>query len=223
MKKITFLVAALFATMLVSAEVLTLDFSSLSLVNETGANTAGEPISGTIQGVTFTSQGSIADATFNGVTTRTFRCYSGQTLTISSEAQIAKIEVIGMAKKGANISASVGTVVGGDYTAATADNIYKNESYEEPLFVVNDVNAKSVVITPVKQIRLYGVRITTDATAIKQVTIDNSVYATNGTVYAEGEFQIFSVSGQNVTELNGQLNGIYIVKTAKGIQKVAVK
>ncbi|MCB9071827.1 MAG: hypothetical protein H6543_05275 [Prevotellaceae bacterium] len=91
------------------------------------------------------------------------------------------------------------------------------------LFVVNDVNAKSIVITPVKQIRLYGVRITTDATAIKNVTIDNSVYATNGTVYAEGEFQIFSVAGQNVTELNGQLNGIYVVKTAKGIQKVAVK
>ena len=60
-------------------------------------------------------------------------------------------------------------------------------------------------------------------TPIKNVTIDNSVYATNGTVYAEGEFQIFSVSGQNVTELNGQLNGIYVVKTAKGIQKVAVK
>jgi hypothetical protein len=61
------------------------------------------------------------------------------------------------------------------------------------------------------------------STAIKNVTIDNSVYATNGTVYAEGEFQIFSVAGQNVTELNGQLNGIYVVKTAKGIQKVAVK
>ena len=60
-------------------------------------------------------------------------------------------------------------------------------------------------------------------TAIKQVVVDNSVYAVNGTVYAEGEFQIFSVSGQNVTELNGQLNGIYVVKTAKGIQKVAVK
>ena len=60
-------------------------------------------------------------------------------------------------------------------------------------------------------------------TAIKNVTIDNSVYAVNGTVYAEGEFQIFSVAGQNVTELNGQLNGIYVVKTAKGIQKVAVK
>lgn len=60
-------------------------------------------------------------------------------------------------------------------------------------------------------------------TPIKHVTIDNSVYATNGTVYAEGEFQIFSVAGQNVTELNGQLNGIYVVKTANGIQKVAVK
>lgn len=60
-------------------------------------------------------------------------------------------------------------------------------------------------------------------TPIKHVTIDNSVYANNGRVYAAGEFQIFSVAGQNVTELNGNLNGIYIVKTATGIQKVAVK
>ena len=128
-----------------------------------------------------------------------------------------------MAKKGAVITASAGTVVGGDYGAAAADTYAYEDGYDKPLFVVNDVNAKSVVITPVKQIRLYGVRITTDATAIKNVTIDNSVYATNGTVYAEGEFQIFSVAGQNVTELNGNLNGIYVVKTAKGIQKVAVK
>jgi len=223
MKKITFLLAALFATMFASAEVITIDFSSLDLVNADGANTTGAPISGTISGVTFTSQGSIADATFNEVTNRTFRCYAGQTLTISSEAQIAKIEVIGMAKKGAVITASAGTVVGGDYGAATADTYAYENGYDTPLFVVNDVNAKSVVITPVKQIRLYGVRITTDATAIKHVTLDNSVYAANGTVYAAGEFQIFSVSGQNVTELNGQLNGIYIVKTANGIQKVAVK
>lgn len=62
------------------------------------------------------------------------------------------------------------------------------------------------------------------ATAIKNVTIDNSVYAVNGRIFADDDnFQIFSVAGQNVTELNGQLNGIYVVKTAKGIQKVAVK
>jgi len=72
-------------------------------------------------------------------------------------------------------------------------------------------------------INLTSCSVTGSATAIKNVTIDNSVYATNGTVYAEGEFQIFSVAGQNVTELNGNLNGIYVVKTAKGIQKVAVK
>ena len=61
-------------------------------------------------------------------------------------------------------------------------------------------------------------------TAIKNVTIDNSVYAVNGRIFADDDnFQIFSVAGQNVTELNGQLNGIYVVKTAKGIQKVAVK
>ena len=99
--------------------------------------------------------------------------------------------------------------------------------------VMQSVGSISIPSAAVYEIKLQnfdgaaGVRVDnvkfSSTTAIKNVTIDNSVYATNGTVYAEGEFQIFSVAGQNVTELNGQLNGIYVVKTAKGIQKVAVK
>lgn len=99
--------------------------------------------------------------------------------------------------------------------------------------VMQNVGDIAIASAAVYEIKLQnfdgaaGVRIDNitfkSATPIKHVTIDSSVYASNGRVYAEGEFQIFSVSGQNVTELNGNLNGIYIVKTANGIQKVAVK
>jgi hypothetical protein len=41
---------------------------------------------------------------------------------------------------------------------------------------------------------------------------------------AEGEFQIFTVTGQDVTNMNGRLaNGIYVVRTANSVNKVIVK
>lgn len=103
----------------------------------------------------------------------------------------------------ANVMQNVGDI------AITSADVYKIEIQ----------NLKRTLNTG---IRIDNVTFKAD-TATKHVTIDNSVYTNNGTIYAAGEFQIFSVSGRNVTELNGQLNGIYVVKTAKGIQKVAVK
>ncbi|MGM9746196.1 MAG: hypothetical protein ACI30H_04480 [Paludibacteraceae bacterium] len=156
MKKFTFLVAALCATMMASAAVIQIDnFNSVELAADQADQTV------TVNGVTLSFNGIIVDATYNEVTNRTLRVYAGKTLTISCAETITKVEVIGMAKKEANISASAGTVVGGDYSSATGDT-YKYESgFSDPLFVINDVNAKSVVVTPVKQIRLYGIRVTT--------------------------------------------------------------
>ncbi len=159
MKKITLLVAALCATMMASAAVITVtDFTSVDLVAANGGT--GTDWTAEVSGITLSSNGAIADATYNGVTNRTLRVFAGQTLTISCAQTISKIEIIGMAKKGANITANPGTVVGGDYSSAEAD-VYNNETFDTPLFVVNDVNATSTVITPVKQIRVYGIRVTT--------------------------------------------------------------
>lgn len=59
--------------------------------------------------------------------------------------------------------------------------------------------------------------------AVENVTVAN-VYTEGGLVIAEGEFQIFTVAGQNVTAQNGNLNaGAYIVKTANSVAKVIVK
>ena len=153
MKKFTFLVAALCATMMASAAVIQIDdFNSVALA----ATQANQTV--TVQGVTLSFNGTIVDATYEGKTYRTLRVYAGKTLTVSCAEKITKIEVIGMAKKDANVTASAGTVVGGSFSADTY--AYEN-GFDEPLFVINDVNATSTVITPVKQIRLYGIRVTT--------------------------------------------------------------
>ena len=62
-----------------------------------------------------------------------------------------------------------------------------------------------------------------DHVAVENVTIAN-VYTEGGLVVAEGEFEIFTVTGQNVTAQNGKLaQGAYIVKAAGATAKVVVK
>ena len=59
--------------------------------------------------------------------------------------------------------------------------------------------------------------------AVENVTVAN-VYTEGGLVVAEGEFEIFTVTGQNVTAQNGNLaQGAYIVKAANATAKVIVK
>ena len=64
--------------------------------------------------------------------------------------------------------------------------------------------------------------------AEEHVSVDNiainNLYANNGTIYSETDITIYSITGQNVTNLNGNLkNGIYIVKSANATTKVVVK
>ena len=62
-------------------------------------------------------------------------------------------------------------------------------------------------------------------------TIDNveyviltDVYTENGLIVTEGEFQIFTITGQNVTDMNGRLdNGVYVVRRGNATAKVVVK
>ena len=60
-----------------------------------------------------------------------------------------------------------------------------------------------------------------DYVAIDEVpAID--VYAKEGTIYSELDFEIYNLTGLNVTHLNGSLEGIYIVKTAEGNRLISV-
>lgn len=56
------------------------------------------------------------------------------------------------------------------------------------------------------------------------VTTISNIYTLNRTIVAEGEFEIYTVTGQNVTGMNGNLeNGVYVVRTANAAVKVVVK
>ena len=48
------------------------------------------------------------------------------------------------------------------------------------------------------------------------------IYAKEGTVYSELDFEIYNLAGINVTSQNGSLQGVYIVKTEKGSRLVSV-
>jgi hypothetical protein len=219
MKKITLFVAALFATVAVNAKVI--EFSSFNDAVDTTGVQADQVVE--LDGVTLSFNGTIVDATYNDVTNRTLRVYAGKTLTVSCDNEITKIEVIGMAKKGAKITATAGTVEGGDYSSAEGDT-YKYDGFDDPLFVVNDVNAASTVISPVKQIRLYGIRVTTvDGTGIRDIEAMSDVYAHDGRIYAEEGARIYTLLGLDVTTMNGQLNGVYVVKNGNKVAKVVVK
>ena len=55
------------------------------------------------------------------------------------------------------------------------------------------------------------------------VTIEN-IYTYNGTIMADSDIQIFTITGQNVTNMNGNLqNGVYVVKTANTTAKVVIR
>lgn len=53
--------------------------------------------------------------------------------------------------------------------------------------------------------------------------VEDSIYATNGTVFCSTPFEVYNLVGQNVTAQNGSLFGIYIVKTANTVKTVSVK
>jgi hypothetical protein len=232
MRKITFLMAVLFATMFINAEVITVEnFSTVPLAEtETDCNVS-------VQGITMAFHGTILDATYNEETWRTLRVYAGQTVTISYASTISKIEVIGMAKKGANITASTGTVSGGDYSAATADTYKYENGFTEPLFVVTDIKSNTVTLTPIKQIRLYGIRVTTDATAVNNTKADNmSMFVANRTLMVEGiadgtMIEIYSATGARIMMqelVNGQVQldnlskGVYVVRAGNEKCKIVL-
>ncbi len=60
-------------------------------------------------------------------------------------------------------------------------------------------------------------------TTLENTTIAN-IYTQNGMIVADEEISIFTITGQNVTNLNGKLeNGVYIVKSTNATTKVVVK
>ena len=49
------------------------------------------------------------------------------------------------------------------------------------------------------------------------------IYAVDGTIIAPAPFAIIDLSGKDVTNANGSLEGTYLVKTLGGVTKISVK
>ena len=74
-----------------------------------------------------------------------------------------------------------------------------------------------------KEVNCKVEKANTNPTALENVAISN-IYTQNGMIVANEEISIFTITGQNVTDLNGNLeNGVYIVKSANATTKVVVK
>ena len=107
----------------------------------------------------------------------------------------------------------------GKYWSATPDN---SDNAYFTIFYSDNANANYY------SDRYYGyaVRLVQDVsspvTALATAqTLD--LRTENGRIICEQEFQIFTITGQNVTEMNGSLCGVYIVKVGEKAQKVVVK
>lgn len=50
-----------------------------------------------------------------------------------------------------------------------------------------------------------------------------NVYGANGTIYGAENGRIYTITGMDVTEQNGRLNGVYVVKLNGKVQKVMVR
>ena len=61
--------------------------------------------------------------------------------------------------------------------------------------------------------------------AVENVTLNFNIWVENNTIASDVEIEgIFTVTGQNVTSLNGNLEaGAYIVRTAEGVAKIMIK
>ena len=156
MKKIFSLFAAVLFAGSMMAAVITLDPATQTPVSTTDTDN-GEAISLTINGIAISYNGTLNAAT--GTAPADFRVFGGKTLTLSASVNITKVVIAGKANKdNFTLTSNKGTVTtGASYTAKTE----KNE-IDDPLIVVENINAQTVVLTPSKQLRAYTIQVTID-------------------------------------------------------------
>ena len=122
---------------------------------------------------------------------------------------------------------AAGQKVGEDYEECTNCGKYwtstLHEDYQDMANVLFFNNSWSLRVDKNDRVEGLPIRpvIHRDYVAIDEVpAID--VYAKEGTIYSELDFEIYNLTGINVTHLNGSLEGIYIVKTNEGNRLISV-
>ena len=83
-----------------------------------------------------------------------------------------------------------------------------------------EVSAENTFVMPAAEVTVTA---SFKALTALQNTEMPEIYAENGRIYGADDMQIFTIVGQNVTEMNGQLSGVYVVKVGNVAQKVIVR
>ncbi|MCR5533366.1 MAG: hypothetical protein K6F10_05735 [Paludibacteraceae bacterium] len=156
MKKFFSLFAAVLFASSMMAAVITLDPATQTPVS-TEDTQNGEAISLTINGIAISYNGTLNAATETAPAD--FRVFGGKTLTLSASVNITKVVIAGKAnKENFALTSNKGTVTtGASYEAKT-----EKKEIDDPLIVVENINAQTVVLTPSKQLRAYTIQVTID-------------------------------------------------------------
>ena len=238
MKKITFLVAALCATMFASAAItlpLTEDFADCT---KGSAATSGSTMpeitvltpyewAGTFTKV-YDAGGMIKFGSSSAVGK-----FVTAPITATLDSVIVEFDAIGWTGTGDNATKKVTygtTTVEITTTAAAAFPITEAnlEHFRVAFAKVADGTLTVEGGAAKSRFFLDNLSITETATAtppvgLGEVTSKLSVYANNGTIYGAENGRIYTILGMDVTEQNGNLKGIYVVKVGNKTQKIAVK
>lgn len=109
----------------------------------------------TINGITISYNGTLNMPT-EYVANADFRVFAGKSLTLSASSNITKVRIIGLAKAGFTGSTNKGTITaGGSYAEETT-----KATWQDPLIVIEGINATSVTLDCAKQIRIYMIEVT---------------------------------------------------------------
>ncbi len=115
----------------------------------------GEAISLTISGVGIAYNGTLNAAT--DYSPADFRIFAGKTLTLSASSKIVSVKIAGKANKaGFTLGVDNGTIT----TGASYDAVTEKANLDDPLIVVDNINATSVVLSMGKQVRAYMIEVT---------------------------------------------------------------
>jgi len=125
-----------------------------------------------------------------------------------------------------------GTVIADKTTAAAGETvtltITPDTGYELDVLEVKDASEGTVTVSSDHKFTMPASNVTVTATfkAVTPTALQTAelmgIYAENGRIYGIDGMQIFTLTGQNVTEMNGSLCGVYIVKVGDKAQKVIV-
>ncbi len=154
MKKIFSLFAAVLFAGSMMAEVVTLDPATQT------PQTSETDINLTIEGIGVAYHGTLNAATQASgqqqAAPADFRVYAGKTLTLTASSNITKVVIAGKANK-ANftLTSDKGTVT----TGASYADVTEKAELSDPLIVVEEINANSVVLTCGKQLRAYKIEV----------------------------------------------------------------